>query len=394
MDATDNEILTRVSGGTPGGEMLRRYWWPVGFSEHVTTTPVPTRILAEDLVLFRDGDGKVGLLGRKCPHRGTQLDLGRVELAGLRCCYHGWLFDRAGQCLDMPCEPPESTFKEKIRHVAYDTHEAAGLIFAYLGPKPAPAFPKYDMLFTTSHDRFVFARESHCNWVQRAENTADAYHVMVLHAPLYPELAMVRPEVTWEPASYGIRMKVDYPNGIGDEHHTIFPGHIRVNVIRVGQQPSQLMLFNVPVDDETTHQYMVFGYETTAPEPTLKTAEFQHRTFGEYKRVDDDWWRIWERDQDDAAQESQGRIADRTSEHLATSDRGIIMLRKMWREAIDAVAAGNEPMHVLRDPSHGVIVFNTLKDGIVETQTEVRAPDEGAKLQILAPYQTLGTPGS
>jgi 5,5'-dehydrodivanillate O-demethylase len=294
----------------------------------------------------------------------------------------------------MPCEPPESTFKEKIHHVAYDTHEAAGLIFAYLGPKPAPAFPKYDMLFTTSHDRFVFARESHCNWVQRAENTADAYHVMVLHAPLYPELAMVRPEVTWEPASYGIRMKVDYPNGIGDEHHTIFPGHIRVNVIRVGQQPSQLMLFNVPVDDETTHQYMVFGYETTATEPTLKTAEFQHRTFGEYKRVDDDWWRIWERDQDDAAQESQGRIADRTSEHLATSDRGIIMLRKMWREAIDAVAAGNEPMHVLRDPSHGVIVFNTLKDGIVETQTEVRAPEEGAKLQILAPYQTLGTPGS
>jgi 5,5'-dehydrodivanillate O-demethylase len=145
----------------------------------------------------------------------------------------------------------------------------------------------------------------------------------------------------------------------------------------------------VPVDDETTHQYMVFGYEKANGEATITTAEFQRRTFGEYRRVDDEWWRIWERDQDDAAQESQGRIADRTTEHLASSDRGIIMLRKMWREAIDAVAAGNEPLHVLRDPDHDILVFNTFKDGIVDTQTEVRAPEAGAKLQILQPYETV-----
>jgi 5,5'-dehydrodivanillate O-demethylase len=393
MDAADNEALTRVTRGTPAGEMLRRYWWPVGFTEQVTTTPLVTRILGEDLVLFRDGDGKVGLLDRKCPHRGTQLDLGRVELSGLRCCYHGWLFDRNGQCLDQPCEPPDSTYKDKINTVAYDTYEAAGLIFAYLGPKPTPAFPKYDMLFTESYDRFVFARESHCNWLQRAENTADPYHVIVLHAPLYPELALVRPEVTFEPADYGIRMRTEYPNGVTEEHHTIFPGHIRVNVIRVGQRPSQLMLFNVPVDDTTTHQYMVFGYETDNDAHTLRTAEFQHRKFGEYTRVDDEWWRIWERDQDDAAQESQGRIADRTTEHLATSDRGVIMLRKMLREAIDAVAAGQDPMHVIRDPNHAIIPFNTFKAGIVEAKTTVRAPEEGAKLQILEPYE-VGKPGS
>ncbi len=389
MDVAENELLTRVGRGTPGGEMLRRYWWPVGFTAHVAKTPVPARLLGEDLVLFRDGDGKVGLLDRRCPHRGTQLDLGRVELKGLRCCYHGWLFDREGRCLDMPCEPPESTYKDRIRQQAYDTHEASGIVFAYLGPKPAPAFPKYDMLFTQDYDRVVFARESHCNWVQRGENTVDAYHVMALHAPLYPELAMLRPEVTWKQMWYGVLMTVDYPNGVGDTHHTVFPGHIRVQVIRVGQRPSQLMLFNVPIDDTRTHQYFVFGYESANSPHTLQTAEFQHRSFGEYKRVDDEWWRIWERDQDDAAQESQGRIADRTIEHLASSDRGIIMLRKMWMEAIAAVQAGADPAGVIRDPAHGVIPFETFKAGIVEKKDVVRKPEEGAKLHIIEPYETV-----
>ena len=129
----ENEMLTRVGPGTPAGEMLRRYWWPVGFSEEVKSkgTPVKVRLLGEDFVLFRDGGGELGLLELHCSHRGTSLEFGRVEDNGIRCCYHGWLYDRRGKCLEQPAEPEDSTFKDRIQHPAYHAREAAGLVFAF-----------------------------------------------------------------------------------------------------------------------------------------------------------------------------------------------------------------------------------------------------------------------
>src|SRR5918992_4731160 len=125
LSKEENEILTRVGWGTPGGEMLRRYWWPVGFSELVKRNgaPAKVRLLGEDLVLFRDGNDRLGLLALHCSHRGTSLEFGRVEDSGIRCCYHGWLYDTAGRCLDQPAEPGDSSFKNRVQHPAYKAEE-------------------------------------------------------------------------------------------------------------------------------------------------------------------------------------------------------------------------------------------------------------------------------
>src|SRR5262245_99601 len=127
MTPEENEVITRVGRGTPGGEMLRRYWWPVGFSQELTSKPVPVRHLGEDFVLFRDGSGKVGMLDRACPHRRASLELGRCEQRGIRCCYHGWLFDADGQCLEMPAEPPGSRLFEEVKTRSAKIQEAGGL---------------------------------------------------------------------------------------------------------------------------------------------------------------------------------------------------------------------------------------------------------------------------
>ena len=134
-------------------------------------------------MLFRDGAGRTGLLDRACPHRGASLELGRVEQDGIRCCYHGWKFSADGTCLDLPAEPAGSPLRREVRCRAYPTEEAGGLVFAYLGPQPAPLLPRYDLLFQTGMHRVVHASLDHCNWLQRAENAVDQLHATVLHAP-------------------------------------------------------------------------------------------------------------------------------------------------------------------------------------------------------------------
>ena len=147
MTPEENQRFTRVGPGTPTGAVMRRYWWPLWFSDSVMTKPVPVRHLGEDLVLFRDGSGALGLIERACPHRCAGLELGRVEADGLRCCYHGWKFDRTGACLEMPAEPADTPLKAEVRARTYPVREVAGLVFAYLGPDPVPEFPAYDLLF-------------------------------------------------------------------------------------------------------------------------------------------------------------------------------------------------------------------------------------------------------
>ena len=139
--------LTEVGPGTPMGELFRRYWHPVGLGAELGEQPLPVRVLREDLVLFRDGRGRPGLLDAHCCHRGTSLEYGRVEGGGVRCCYHGWLFDVDGRCLDMPCEPVASTYKDKVRQPWYPCRDYAGLVFAYMGPLARmPVFPRYDIV--------------------------------------------------------------------------------------------------------------------------------------------------------------------------------------------------------------------------------------------------------
>ncbi|MGH7810571.1 MAG: Rieske 2Fe-2S domain-containing protein, partial [Candidatus Binatia bacterium] len=141
LSVAENELITHVAPGTPGGEMMRRYWHPIGFACELKKRPIRRRLLGEDLVVFRDDHGNLGLLTLHCPHRGTSLEFGHIEDGGLRCCYHGWLFNTEGKILETPGEPADSTFKERVRQKAYQLQELAGILFAYLGPEPAPLLP-------------------------------------------------------------------------------------------------------------------------------------------------------------------------------------------------------------------------------------------------------------
>src|SRR5437868_8748106 len=178
LSKDENELLTRVGPGTPAGEMLRRYWWPVGFTAQVKTKGNPTRVrlLGEDLVLFRDGSGRLGLLGLHCSHRGTSLEFGRVDDRGIRCCYHGWLYDVRGRCLEQPAESEDSRFKDRVQHPAYQAQEIGGFIFAYIGPDPALLLPNYDLFLREDGEREVGAGRDYCNWLRRVANSVDKKH--------------------------------------------------------------------------------------------------------------------------------------------------------------------------------------------------------------------------
>src|SRR6266545_4051086 len=179
----DNQLLTRTDTGTPCGELMRRYWLPAGLSREIPEggAPLPVRLLGEDLVLFRDERGRPGLLGLHCSHRGADLSYGRVEDGGLRCIYHGWLYDVHGRCLEQPGEPAGSTFHEKIRHVAYPCIERNGAIFAYLGPGEPPEFPNYELLSRPPEHTQVMKSLQECNYLQANEGNVDLSHLNFLH---------------------------------------------------------------------------------------------------------------------------------------------------------------------------------------------------------------------
>lgn len=181
LSKEENEMLTRVGPGTPAGEMLRRYWQPIGFDAELQDKPKRRRILGEDVVMFRDDQGRVGVLALRCMHRGTSLEFGHIEDGGLRCCYHGWVYDVDGKVLETPGEPPTSTFKERLRQPSYKAQELGGVIFVYMGPEPAPLLPRYDVLVREDGVRTRRARTVNCNFFQMIENSVDQNHLKWLH---------------------------------------------------------------------------------------------------------------------------------------------------------------------------------------------------------------------
>lgn len=357
MQQAENELLTRIGPGTRMGNLMRRYWWPVYFSQSLTDEPVPVRILGEDLILFRTTKGGVGLIDRYCAHRRTTLELGRVEEKGIRCCYHGWLYGTNGQCLEMPAEEPNCPLVKEVKLASYKTQELGGLIFAYMGPEPAPLLPNYDLLIREDVDRTLSASYEHCNWLQRAENAVDKYHSMALHAPVYPSIALKRPEeVAWEKTWYGFRMWAQYPGKIKNVSHMIFPSHTRRYNARVGERAAHYLHLRVPVDDTKTITFYAKAVETGGAKGTLTTEGIEESERGVYNRVKDGWWNLTSHEQDRAAQEGQGIITDRTKEFLAPSDRGIVLLRKMLLESVEAIEKGQDPFGLLRDPAQNVSV--------------------------------------
>jgi 5,5'-dehydrodivanillate O-demethylase len=364
-----NERLTRVGPGTPAGELFRRYWLPCAVAAELTDAQ-PTkfvRLLGEDLMLFRDKSGNVGLLGDHCAHRGASLLYGRVEERGIACAYHGWLYDTSGSCLETPAEPAGSMFNLTIKLKAYPVRRLVGLYWAYLGPLPAPEIPRYDVWARTDGRHEIIVQPTlDCNWLQAMENSVDPAHSHFLHA----DLLRLEP-ATGASAQFGFReyeygiMKKRVDHGRVEEHPLIFP-----NVLRQGNGTH----IRVPIDDTHTDVYRV---QFTPDEGGVSfegdespSVEF----IGPYKsppgQVHPAARFTLTRDvlsQDHMAWETQGQIADRTRERLGTTDRGILMYREILGREMAKVQQGLDPLGVIRDPNHEIIDTNlveTLAAGI------------------------------
>jgi 5,5'-dehydrodivanillate O-demethylase len=373
----ENEILTGVGRGTPGGEMLRRYWMPVAVSAELTDEkPIrPVRILGENLVVYRDRKGRYGLVGEQCPHRKASLAFGRVDEEGIRCPYHGWKFDCTGACLEQPAEPAEGGFKNKIKHTAYPVEKLGGLLWAYLGPEPRPLLPRWDVLVWEHGKRWIEKHELyHCNWLQPMENSVDPSHLYWLHgetAHLVGVVDKYEEEHNFIPFEYGIMKQRRTPGrkpGDGpqiDQHPLLFPITLR-HVFRQVKTDGLLrhnLQIRVPVDDAHTQVYVVFF---TPNETDHSPAD--RDTLWEYFPIRNEKGEYRLEHvlvQDAMAWETQGAPTDRTQEHLGVGDEGVILLRKLLREQIEIVRKGGDPLGIVRDPNKNrLIEFDVINERI------------------------------
>ena len=363
----ENELLTQVGPGTPGGELLRRYWHPVAPLQELSEDQ-PTRfvrILGEDLVLFRDKSGNAGLIQDHCVHRGASLLYGRVEERGIACAYHGWLYDTRGNCLETPAEPADSKFYLTVKARAYPVQRFAGLYWAYLGPDPAPALPRYDVWARTDGRRRIIVHpQLDCNWLQPMENSADPAHLQILHQhPERGDQVSTRGRIDtvqvfdFYETPFGLMKRRFYVDGSTEEHPILFP-----NILRTGDTTQ----IRVPIDD--THTYVVFvRFQPSADGSAVEQSTELPVEYREPYKVPADAlhpttrFRFWDSNQIDnqiqdyMAWETQGALSDRTAEHLATSDRGIVAFREILRREIERVQRGEEPKAVVRDPDHSII---------------------------------------
>ena len=365
LTQAENDLLTQVGPGKPAGELLRRYWHPIAVAPELTEEN-PTkfvRILGEDLVLFQDKKGRVGLMGDRCPHRGASLVYGRVEERGIACAYHGWLFDTEGNCLETPPEPAESKFCLTVKHKVYPVRKFLSLYWTYMGPKPVPAMPKYDLwVRKDGRRRIVVQPQLDCNWFQAMENSVDPSHLQVLHQTLIGRgrtIASTTRGLTDDVGKFecyefhsGIMKKRTYKSGAVDEHPLIFP-----NILR----QSNATQIRVPMDDTHTKIFFVRFDPAEDGKPVEQGEELPVTYTKSYKTPPDGLYpfahfRMDEvQAQDHMAWETQGPISDRTCERLATSDYGIVMLREMLKREIGKVQKGMDPLGVMRDPDHAMI---------------------------------------
>jgi 5,5'-dehydrodivanillate O-demethylase oxygenase subunit len=356
----ENVLMTSVGAGTPMGGLLRRYWHPVGVSEHVTAKPRRVKVLGEELVLYRGASGAPALMQLRCAHRSLALDYGRVEGDCIRCPYHGWLYDQNGRCLEQPAEPEGSSFKDKIRLKSYRVQEFSGLVFGYMGPEPAPLLPLYDVLRMEDGVKGIQVRNVNCNWLNHVENIVDISHLAWLHGHAFPAYGARKVTYQWERRPYGADniMLVEGAESDADKHISCygFPTVNRFTVppVTPGGELVQTVLYRVPVDDASTLTYFVRFFPSDKRTFSISLREDK---LGVYKELESDWWGIDVSDQDRMAIEQQGVIADRPNEHLGASDGGIILMRRMMRESLAAIEAGKDPLCVIRDPAQQAVEF-------------------------------------
>lgn len=369
--AKHDSLLADVAGGTPAGEYLRRYWHPVGVSENVTNRPRRVRILGEDLILFRDGKGRAGLLYERCMHRGSSLFFGKIEEEGIRCCYHGWLFDVAGNCVQQPCEPEGGSNRGNARQPWYPVEERYGLVFAYMGPPDKqPALPRYDVLENLQPGEFIEVDGSgyggyaapvadpHIpyHWLQNWENVVDPYHVQVLHSTFsgvqFAEGFSLMPKVDFVYADSGVVYHAhrEFEDGrkLKRINSVLLPNVSVIPSVDLEPGRGNMIGWHVPVDETTVRVF--FAAKQTTP----------GRYAGFPMHNGKLWTDLSEQEKQDypgdfEAQSSQGKINLHSDEHLVTSDRGISMLRRLMKKQIEVVAEGGDPIGITFDQDAAMV---------------------------------------
>ena len=393
LSKQENVLLTRVEGETPMGKLVRRYWFPVLLAEDVALPdgdPVPVRLLGEDLVAFRDTRGRVGLVDEFCPHRLASFVLGRNEDCGLTCIYHGWKFDVNGECVEMPTEPEDKGFKNRVRIRAYPTHEAAGLIWAYLGPPEAqPPFPDFSFTTMPLEQVGIVKVGSRTNFIQSVEGAIDSAHSWFLHRGSSRDWATrfalsddTSPRLEAEDTPYGFRYAA-IRKPIVDPDTTKY---VRVTQFAAPffcfipppldlTQPVHTQIF-VPVDDHATMLFDVYfsqdgsAVSSAAMRKKLNAergVDLDERDF-RIARRENRWLQdrnamragSWTgipgfQNQDIAAQESMGTVVDRSREHLGMSDIAVIRMRRRMLENVARHEAGETPIGLTPGVPYGRI---------------------------------------
>ncbi|MGH6981696.1 MAG: Rieske 2Fe-2S domain-containing protein [Stellaceae bacterium] len=358
-NATHDASLTEVRAGTPCGEWLRRFWHPVALSSDATTRPKQVRLLGEDLILFRDRKGRPGLLYPRCMHRGTTLFYGKVEDEGIRCCYHGWLFGVDGTCLDQPCEPEHGLHRDVARQPWYPVEERYGLVFAYMGPpEKKPVLPRYDNLENlapgemlqqviggqgaTGDDSYEVLPYS---WLHMNDNVLDQFHVQVLHSTFtvvqFVAEFKVMPKCDFVGVDNGVYYsafrKLDDGREVDRISHWISPNIMSVPSIQMAAGPSTGVSWVVPADDGSYFQVFVQKVrEKRAFALAIDGKLWGDKTEEEKQDVPGDY----------EAQVGQGVISKHSEEHLAQSDRGIVMQRRFLEQQVKLVQDGGDPAGV------------------------------------------------
>jgi phthalate 4,5-dioxygenase oxygenase subunit len=388
ISAEENNLLTRTGPATSCGDLLRRYWQPVALSEELgDREPLKVAILSEQLVLFRDDNGAPALLGLHCSHRGTDLSYGRVEDGGLRCLYHGWLYDSRGRCLEQPGEPGGGAHRDEIQHLAYPCQERGGVVFAYLGPGKPPLLPDYEFLTVPEEQRTVTKIFYNCNYLQGNEGNIDPVHLSFLHQYLsaaeVERQRIVRgsdatdntllqrdiaPTIEVELTDYGLRI---YSLRAADSERSylritnyIFPNLAAFGGSTVGE--GYAVHWHVPIDDSHHWKYIFMFSRERALDSDLVQKQRAELTPNyrlsrhEGNRYGQDRAAMTTKSftgmgfnfqaHDAFATESQGPIQDRTQEHPVSSDKAIIAARKLLLNGIKDVQEGRDPQHVIRDP--------------------------------------------
>jgi 5,5'-dehydrodivanillate O-demethylase len=372
-----NERLTRVGPGTPLGNLLRRYWFPITRTPELDEEPVlAVTLLGENLALFRSDSGKLGLVAQRCAHRGASLAYGIPEEDGLRCPYHGWRYDATGQCNDQPAEPEEYCFKDRIKIPAYPVQELGGFIWAYLGPQPVPLLPRWDVLVREDLDRSIGVTRLPINFLQAMENSMDPIHFEWLHA-VYGNYVRKRKgeppsmtprkheQIAFDVFEYGIYkrrlLEGDNPETSDDwltGHPVIFP-----YILAVGDHSRPTLQIRVPVDDTHTLHYW---YRTEARAPGAPPQPHESIPISEVPYIHKNGRLVVEtiNGQDMMAWVTQGDISDRITERLGTSDKGVILFRNLLLEQIEKVERGEDPMGVIRDRAKNEPYVNIARERV------------------------------